>query len=89
MSLFDHDMDDSLDKMFDLNHDGNIDPSEQSFMYETYKKAMNTPESFDRVKDYEKHFNTSDRESIAQGVLYVVAAVVIFIILGVSCVGGM
>lgn len=87
--LFDQNVHNSTDRMFDLNNDEKFDSGEQSFMYETYKKTMNTPESFDRVKDYEKHFNTSDRESIAQGVLYVVAAVVIFIILGVSCVGGM
>lgn len=41
MSIFDHNVNDSMDKMFDLNNDGKIDSGEQSFMYEAYDKTIN------------------------------------------------
>lgn len=89
MSLFDQNANNSSDGMFDMNHDGKLDPGEQSFMYDTYDKIMNTSDDADRIKERGTHSDESDSESAAQGILYMIAAIVIFIIIGVSCVGEM
>lgn len=89
MSLFDHDVNDSLDRMFDLNHDGKIDSGEQSFMYYTYDKTINTSDDADRKKESGTHTGTSDSKSAAQGIFYIISAIVIFIIFGLSCASEM
>lgn len=86
MSLFDQNVNDLSDKIFDLNNDGKLDSGEQAFMYETYNQTMNKPndEHIDKAPGKD---NIEKKASVASGVLYVAAAIVILVILAVSCVG--
>lgn len=83
MSIFDHNVNDSMDKMFDLNNDGKIDSGEQSFMYEAYDKTINK-QTDDNSHSGERKSSLSGDDSMIMGIIYIAAAVIIFAIIVIS-----
>lgn len=80
MSLFDQNVNDLSDKMFDLNNDEKLDPGEQAFMYEAYDKTINK-QTDDNLHHGEGKSSLSGDDSMIMGIIYTVAAFIIFAII--------
>lgn len=78
--LFDQNVHNSTDRMFDLNNDGKIDSGEQSFMYEAYDNTINK-KTDDNSHRGEGRSSLSGDDSMIMGIIYIVAAFIIFAII--------
>lgn len=61
MGIWDKDVDNSLDRMFDFNRDGKLDISEQSMQFDFLDRMTRDDEDYDDEDDYED-FDYEDEE---------------------------
>lgn len=78
--LFDQNVHNSTDRMFDLNNDEKFDSGEQSFMYEAYDHTINK-QTDDNSHHGEGKSSLSGDDSMVMGIIYFVAAFIIFAII--------
>lgn len=86
MGLFDQEIHNSTDNIFDMNHDGKLDSGEQYYEYQVFNEVTKDSENEKNHKNNSIPSSSNSEDTLHQIFIFFGCIVVFFIILAV-CAG--